>query len=314
MSDLGTPCRYVWIYRNPLRVINSSVNRRNRTLLGIDEWAMSSIDEMIAQIRLVAVKTIALIHARPTHECHVIKYEDLIADQNATIGATQAFLGLPETQIPRLTDPNRGIVNVCEPAELDKIQSKLGPLIDAWADLSLTGPGTQALPALSKFIEPISSFPIALDIAQLGKNLGIGWSDIEQGHGAWSEGIYSSIVLPPMPAGSYTLLIDAAAFIASPIQPVKIEISVNRTVRYSCTWVSAAGRSINRTTIECIQPHEPITICLDNTELSDQEATVIEFRFIGVTSPEEAGIGADRRKLCLFLKGLRLARATASPS
>jgi hypothetical protein len=305
VAALGHPCKYLFILRNPLHTLNSAINRRNRSRAGIDNWVIDDVDQIIDQHLLSVSRIIALIRAKAPEDCFIVKYDDLVSDQEATVRSIFGFLNLPFESLPLLADQHRGKNPVCTKQEIERIHQRLKEAIDCWDDLHLTGLGRDALPCLSRMMPPFKTCNIQLGPTDIFRYLGTGWSTPEA-EGTWSMSAYASIILPPHQTEASTILLDARCLVASPEKPVHVEVHVNGLLKYAKTWLLAQGRALGNSDTELIAMHEPVTLCLEHVSLNKVEANIIEFRFSGITSPQAAGLGPDPRDLCLYLRGIRI--------
>lgn len=306
IHDLGSPCRFIWIFRNPLKTINSAINRRNRNMIGIDEWGIASANDAIAQYRLVVAKTIATIAAFAPDESLVLKYEDLVENEERTIGKVLAFLGIAHGSLPHLAERDRGNIPVCTQTEHDMIMSEFGDAITSWQQLELTGQGYEAIPALSRLLATPRGLPDHIDATNMSEHLGYGWSEVEPGRGAWSISSYASIVLPPVAYDRANIIIDAHVFVTSPISPVEVSISVNQVAHHECAWALNDNTHPAPEGVQTLSMHERISISLRNVRMSAARANLVEFNLRNIRSPLEAGVGPDPRKLCIYIRGVRI--------
>lgn len=90
--ELFPALHFIYIFRNPLAMIASSMRRRANALVGQDRWEMQGLAEDIAVWLRSWEACQALIAAG--HPVHVVKYEELVSQPTATMDAIFAFLDL----------------------------------------------------------------------------------------------------------------------------------------------------------------------------------------------------------------------------
>lgn len=83
---------FIYIFRNPVAMIASSMRRRADTLAGRDTWGLHGLDDDIS-VWLRNWQTCQRLIAAG-HKVHVVKYEDLVDQTSATMDAVFAFLGV----------------------------------------------------------------------------------------------------------------------------------------------------------------------------------------------------------------------------
>lgn len=124
------------IIRNPLDVINSSIARRNNTLLQIDRWHIRDVHEAIDE--WIMNWEYAARHLGDPN-FHVLRYDDLDANFGRETERLAEILGVAN-QFTNLFSrtPLEERVQALTPEELAAVDHCLGPLIARWATSDLT--------------------------------------------------------------------------------------------------------------------------------------------------------------------------------
>jgi hypothetical protein len=146
--------RYVFMVRNPLDTINSIVNRRNAARVGADRWPDKPVEEAIAQYQ----ESTALLHSCAMEfpgDTFVVKYDDLLAQPDRTLGALGAFLGMAVEDRSHLVTPHGASAAVLTRREDTAVRAAFDAAIATWHAKNLTGPAAAVMPALSDCLRTI---------------------------------------------------------------------------------------------------------------------------------------------------------------
>jgi Sulfotransferase family len=93
LQSLGLRYKEIFLFRNPLDVVNSSLHRRNLSKLGLDDWGVRNIDEAIAN--WVDNWRHAFLRSRESSATfHVAGYDELMSNFDNEIRLIAAFLNV----------------------------------------------------------------------------------------------------------------------------------------------------------------------------------------------------------------------------
>lgn len=117
--------------------------------------------------------------------------------------------------------------------------------------------------------------------------LGVGWSG-QEAWGVWSDGSVADVFLPLPPGSVDTIVIEANAFIGSPLMKQYVELMVNTVPAEALTLKESEG------VFEIRIPEAAKKKARDGI-------LILEFNFPNAVRPKDIGAGEDRRKLALGL-------------
>jgi hypothetical protein len=181
--------RMIFVLRRPLDVINSSINRRNMTSAGLDNWHVPDVLQSTEEY-LKSISNIVSMSAALPGRVLCLKYEDMVSDEPMVCSVLEDFLGIAvaPTNFPA-PHPERQIVLTEEESAL--IPRTLVEYSALWNDLALTGPGETVIPALAGLLPAVSE-ERGWRHDRDRSVLAFGWSPAEA-DGVWSEKAWASL-------------------------------------------------------------------------------------------------------------------------
>lgn len=304
LAGMFPELRYVAMLRSPLPQINSSLNRRNRARQGDDIWHLQTVHDAISEYRAVICGLLAL-HEQVGDHLMFVKYEDLLSDPDATIGAVFAHIGSGRRPPRHPLATERGTVQVLSPAEQREVESSLGGLITAWDAARLTG--TQV--DLAIFNDLLPSVPKGF-VTVAGEDrppfLVAGWSITEPG-GIWTDSASAIMIFRGEHRPACFLKLVFNPYLAAG-NPLGMEVLVNG-VSLGRTLLCPGNEVIASSGITAVAVPdwtEPVTLSFGPISLRADRHNAVEIRTTGAVSPASAGLGSDGRVLGIRLTGLHL--------
>ena len=294
--------RYVILLRNPHSQINSSLNRRNRSVTGVDTWHIGTIDEAVTEFRRVVARTISLLDRFPG-ECLIVKFEDIEERPTTELRRLFDFLEIDDRPCCEIVTAERGVRNILTPSELAHLHAFFGDVIERWPSLKLGGTAPTALDSLACLCEAWPQEQV-LTLADLTRALGTGWSEPDT-DGVWSDGARADLVFAPVDVATpYYIKLEADWHM--PNRPIGMRIELNGDMVCDAVLVhgnltaTMAGRQIMAIPV----PHEPTAIWLGPVTPRADGPNLLTFMFDGVQSPAALGLSDDPRQLGMHLRSL----------
>ncbi|GLR82228.1 sulfotransferase (plasmid) [Azospirillum oryzae] len=193
--------KIIIMVRNPIDVVNSSIARRNKAMVGADVWPIRNIDEECEETSRLFMD-LRSVAERFDNDIFLIKYEDIQNSRDKISKGIVDFLGLEE---PLRMDMFESIPESLRRYALSSEEqtvshSWFGHIEAVWPTLDLTGP------ASSKRIEALSVFaPLVrcgdgqdMSSPSSRRFLLNGWSVIEP-WGIWSDSEAAELVFSAQP-------------------------------------------------------------------------------------------------------------------
>lgn len=300
--------RYVFILRDPLFTINSSINRRNRTDAGEDIWHIRSIVEGVCEYIRMIFSIFELSTRVDQSSILIIKYEDLAADINRTMSSVSDFLGVERISYEEIYTEDRNKNLILTDDEVECIGRRILQMHERWPSLVFDGSAQQAFRHLSQLFGDMASAPVnAYSLPYLAQFLTLGWSSVEP-DGCWTDGHHAAIVIPPSDAGLVDVVLTVIPHFPSPANAISLQLSVNDEIFFDGIVESAseyngysAGNVLRFGGTEG-------DIVLRGVVLAPDKFNVIRFEFGGISSPKLQGTSVDARMLGLKLSKLKIIR------
>ena len=295
--------QFIFCLREPEAQINSSVNRRNLTAVGLDNWSKHSLDTMIEEYRS-AVRSICSYAARFEGRVFVIKYEDLVGREQFVLDALAAFLRVDEAKLGRLAKANPANRSVLTPAEKKSVR-KAFPENDKWQDLELTGSGLSRVHALAPYLyqdlEPAPSVHLSVAGRSL---LGLGWGETEE-NGVWSIDASADLIFAVPEEGMKLLSLTFAVNLSNFSDSQKIRVLLNDAVIFNgmiCRGGQMPTGSASWPIISFSGKETFETVSFGPVRVPAGRINVLRLEFPEVRSPKELGQSDDPRRLGVKLQ------------
>ncbi|MBV8643860.1 MAG: sulfotransferase [Candidatus Eremiobacteraeota bacterium] len=311
---------YLYTARSPLATINSMLNRRNLTRLGFDEFFIGDVDEAIREYRQFARMLVSHAAQHP-QTCMVVKYEDLVAEFDATVRTVERFLGV---QFDVLVHPNeypdlvqmpaatRSVLNADENAA---VLDAFGDVIASWDERVLTGLAPEVVGALADCVDTIEpGVKYSYDALNGERHfLGLGWSELEA-KGVWSEALAADLIFRVPCDGDYAVCADVRCFLDGEMTSQAVSLELNGEEVFRALAVASDSELLASPNGIALFPGSTgRTIVIGPLRLRAGRVNRLVFRVGRITSPQELGVSTDERKLGIFLRSLLLLDAAAAP-
>jgi Sulfotransferase family len=212
LAGLFPAVRYLFVVRNPLDVINSSINRRNRARKNLDRWHAGDIAAVIDEYRH-NMRYLRAHVARYGDDCFVLKYEDLTERYGDVRDALSDFLGVPLRPESSVIWHEQPPPIVLTRQERSRVAAAFGSLIDGWNDAVRSGSGPAAIAGLPSFDDAVvAAVPYRYGGPSGTRSfLGLGWHEPD-GAGVWSRGPEADLLFTVPAAGEYTVQAELSTF------------------------------------------------------------------------------------------------------
>jgi hypothetical protein len=275
--------KFVFILRNPLDVISSSMGRRLLTSQGLDFWHVNTVQEACAEYANAWRRMQAVRREHPNRVC-LLKYEDLCRRTAAEMARVFAFLGLEPHHVPDARAKTPGQRPFLSPNEVNEVRTAFPRLIEQWG----TGSPDELLELQ---LAGEYRFGDRLDLtdprAELNVEIGL---PAAEAFGRWTEGGHARISLRHTPTSQPGLLeLFVAQAYRVPQEPFDLMVSVN-------------GGEPKHFEIETVPTR--LSIALKPGELV-REVTDVDLFPVRPKTPEEAPV-EDLRELGVALSGIRI--------
>ena len=183
--------RLVHIVRSPLDVVNSSLNRRNKTRIGTDVWHVTTVGQAAAEW-ITEWNWAMATKAKLGDDMLIIKYGDLSSDTASVLRRIEAFLGLSQPLQPTfMALPETLRLYAMDAAERSQAEAWFRVVTEAWPDRSF-----EELAVLFPTLPAICPIGETIDFRVGGNALAytsVGFSVAEQ-DGTWTDGESAEIV------------------------------------------------------------------------------------------------------------------------
>jgi hypothetical protein len=315
LEPLFSTIKYVFVVRDPLTTINSMINRRNRTRLGLDNFpwpdVASCIDEYRQNVRQLFSHAIAY-----PETCFVIKYEDLARRFAETAAQLGDFLGLRfEDGTPSLwgdadlRSAPAATRTVLTEDEAAAVHDAFGPAIADWPAKRLTGPAADAVDALADCVDLIdvdTQYRFTRTRADR-RFLGLGWSVIEE-TGVWSDGERADLFFRVSRDGDYTVRTEASYFLPEERPALGVALDFDGMETFRATFVAGGGDIVDAGDgpWRIIPADGPKSVLCGPLALRSGRVHRLTFRFREPSSPRELGLSGDSRRMAAMLHSLLL--------
>lgn len=303
IAGLFPALRYVAMLRSPLGQINSSMNRRNRFLLGVDYWHIGDVDEAIEQY-LDVIRGLIVLKQLEGDRLLFVKYEDLLGDTRRIFDLVFSHIGSDWRPKQNLALAERGTIDVLTRDEKKKIQAVFGALLDQWDAAVLTGGGEVDLSIFNNLLPQVPNGAFAIGGPKKPSFLIDGWSDIEE-DGIWTDSRRATMLFGPTNSSVCMLKIEMMPYLASGL-PVQLEVLLNGAKIGKTLLCGGAGGitpASDSVTIlsDWLQKHE---LWIGPMNFKSDDSNLLEFHLNGITSPRSIGRGDDDRLLGIRLSAV----------
>jgi hypothetical protein len=311
--------KYIFVVRNPLTTINSMLNRRNLTRLGVDDWPIETVAAAINEYRQ-SVNVLLSHLSRFPGECFVVKYEDLQNDFTATASAMSEFLQVPfvvqtaesEDRAALLRRKPESTRDVLEPDEMTAVLQEFSDAIDDWDQLTLRGTD----PALGQRLSGCA------DALTIGKRyryhsgdvnrpfLGMGWS-VLQPEGVWTDDVRADLFFTSSYEGDVVAYLNASFFLPPGVETLSLRIEGNGREVFRGTCVTGEADLVDATSgpLRIFAGPGPRALVCGPIRLTGTGIQQLSLHIDDPRSPLEVGLSNDDRKLGLLLHSIVLAPA-----
>jgi hypothetical protein len=289
LRQLFSRIQFVYVVRNPLDTINSTLNRRNLARGGFDQWHIADVRAAIDEYRENMNLLRSQVAADPEN-CFVLGYEDLMRAPSETIEKLGEFLGCKLRCSPAIAQRDRGRKTVMTPEEVAILRNELGSVIDSWDQRKITGGGPEMRAAFDdciRTIVPKVSYRFGIESRERSL-LGSGWSTSEAG-GVWSDDYTSDLHFAVEQSGSYAIGVETGAFVPRGQPQLRIAWSLDNVPLGELGVEDDRPRKVES---------QPVRITSGAHRLT--------LGFNVPRSPQQLGISNDYRLLGIFLRSLQL--------
>ena len=233
---VGARPKYIFTVRNPFWQINSSLNRRNRSIEGQDQWHIGNVDDAINEYWM-HVQLIMSFISCAKNDVLLIKYEDIIEKNYETMNIIYDFLGIPFDGVLHKINLVSHSNNIMTPEETAKIRDAFGGISEAWHMWEITGsPGLDTALAGLLPARP-SSFSVDLHPLIAGRPLlGTGWTHCSEPDGFASTANDASFVFAHESSGSRSVMLRLSPRFGAAEQSISAAIFVNGAMAARIDW------------------------------------------------------------------------------
>lgn len=304
LRDLFPRIRYIALLRSPMEQINSSINRRNRTLQGIDFWHEKTVDDAIDYYTRTIAGLVTLKYLVNV-DLLFLKFEELLTDQKLVSETIFSYIGTDWRPEHDYVVAERGGVNVLTPEEREQVQAHFGDLLGAWDGARLTGADDIDLAIFNEILPPIPENREPMSNGSKPQFLTHGWS-VPEADGIWTDGERAIMLFGASALGSGMLRIEFSPYLASG-KPLGIEILFNgEPIGKTLLCHGSGAVTSDQTTITLIRDLlQTSVLWIGPVQLNSDKFNLFEFRFTDVTSPAAIGESPDPRLLGLRLSALQ---------
>lgn len=308
---------YLFTTRSPLDTINSMLNRRNLTQLGVDTWPWTDVEGSIREYRHNV--NLLLSHADAYGaDCFVVKYEDLNADIDAMVRRLSDYLQIPfafDTALAPggyLRRPSSRTKNVMSPDEEAQVRAAFGDAIASWSGKVLTGPAPDVAGELVDCVAPMQVETKYRYDRDYGERhfLGLGWSAV-QADGVWTDAARADLFCRVASDGDYALYVEASFYVPEARPTLNVTLDVDGAEAFRGTFVASGAHPIGASSTETrVYPGDGRKgLMCGPLRLRANRVTRLTFTIDDPRSPMELGYSADSRKVAVLLHSLLLTRA-----
>jgi hypothetical protein len=265
--------------------------------VGEDIWNINSIYDAVDEY-LEVLRNIASFCLNYPDRTFVVKYEDLLCDEENVLLTLGDFLGLSLCP-SNLPLDNRSRISVLSNEERTYADHQIGALGEAWGDLTLTGPAATVLPSLSSQFASTNLSGVfwqAVDRSVLG----FGWSGLEQ-DGVWSENSIASVIFRAARTGQ--VLVGLRLYVFNRCgTPLPAIISLNDQPIFEGEFlVGSFYDGVGKhTTVSITQSDQPVQLWLGPAQITAGRLNHLRFSFPNIL-PATAFGSEDPRALGIKL-------------
>ena len=308
LAKLFPEVRYLAMLRAPLAQINSSMNRRNRAVAGIDAWSIEDIQQAI-DTYIENIVGLFVLRNRAKHTLLFVKYEEMVENYDAVVDRLFSHLGTDWRPAHKFTVSERGTIDVLTVHERERIEQVLGRLIAGWDTAKLTGASDADLSIFHNILPALPDQSYSLEGVRKPGFLASGWSDMEP-DGIWTDADKATLIFGPVKSPKMMLKIEFIAFLASG-KPLEIDMMMNETDLGKIVLLPGTNPSWNGpgkilSIPDWTQKNELLIGPLD---FKSDDANLLEFTLTGICSPTSLGKHLDDRDL-----GIRLSKLEFVPA
>ena len=300
--------KVVFMIRNPLAVVNSSLRRRNNTLIGSDDWHVVDAERAVHEYIENIVKMISLSKVWPEC-CFLIKYEDLIKEEHKVIDKLSDFL------TEKVYSRNLSVLSqqqhiILTDKETRVVERAFGSVLQKWEGLLLTGRVNDIICNLhgcvySIVLGEVISFRLSAE-AEKRKYLGLGWSGVES-EGVWSDCSEAHIIFDAASNQDCVIRLELTPFL--PDGYLEMEITLNGHVLFKKSIMTQEFLLSGNFKLESeymLIFQSPCIVKLDCTSLNSNAPNILAFKFPRLISGLDRGISKDPRRLGIQLRELSI--------
>ena len=215
--------KFVFILRNPLDVVSSSMGRRELTVHGLDAWPVDSVEAACAQYAWAWRRMRTIARAHPDRVL-LLKYDELCRSTGREMARVYGFLGLSAFPVPEVRARAPGVRPFLSPEDVRQVEVTFADLIEAWDETdpeTLLGAPLFGACTLGERLE-LSGAAALLSLRE-------GFSDPE-GFGCWTDGLRARLALRHAPTDQPGLLeLYFSYAYRTPGEPFDLMVSVNES-------------------------------------------------------------------------------------
>jgi len=240
---LGRQPKYIFMLRDPIMQINSSINRRNRATQGIDAWHVDTVENAVHELRSMCCIIISYIFHFGS-DVLIVKYEDLTEKRDETLRKIYDFVELGELADSSAVPCVRTSVRVLSPDEWETVDNAFANASADWPQRVITG-SKNVTDMFAGLLEPYPPTPheVELNPGTAGRPLlGLGWHHAFMPDGALSNAPDSYLVFAMRETGKRRILIQLAPHYGESPSPFACDISVNGASALRVNWQPPASQ------------------------------------------------------------------------
>jgi len=313
LEPLFDTIKYVFVVRNPLRTINSILNRRNLARQGLDVWPFADVHAAIAEYR--SSVSVLLSHcARYPDACFVVKYEDMVERFDETAAALGAFLGIepsPQRLRELIVSRPANTRDILEHDERTAVMTAFGSAIAGWNRMELCGADPDLGEKLSACASPIAVGQKYEFAANSGRPfLGLGWS-VPEPAGVWTDDHRADLFFTTSYQGDVVAYLRASFFLPPGFETLSLRIEGNGTEVFRGTCLAGGEGLVDATdgTVHVFTGPGPRALVCGPIRFTGRGIQRLTLHIDDPRSPRQAGLTTDDRRLGVFLHSLVLAPA-----